>query len=385
MFKPFRLTSVLAVSAAISLAACSGHSAGQVLPGTNPGFPVGSDRASTLMPGALAGVDAAPTPNVFVKLNAASVPKGSVSVAITLTKVGTKAVKPPKKTVTNLTKCTAGCTVPGPVSAAGSDTFTIVVTNGKSGAGKTLRSGTLVGKVKATKTTLTSPTLLGTVATVVVANGTGVAGTASAPSLAVTAKDASNNVVTGTFANTFTVTDADTSGATTLTGGASGTASVRTFTASTQNLKVNYTGLAIVSASLKPGGAGITGTTGTFTVTNADVAAVIVPTPQTANEIDLYATSGTGSSATATFSQKGWGSPFNKKFAFATAATGAHPNCSSYTITPGTGTGVAYTVKATATPSYGACAMTVTGGAGRTKVITLTYTTTGIGINGRHQ
>jgi hypothetical protein len=353
---------------------------------------MGSDRVSAMpqpaMPAAVEGVDAAAAPNVFVKLNAASVPKGSISVAVTLTKVNSKAVTP-KKTVTTLTKCTAGCTVPGPVSAAGTDTFTIVVYNGKTGTGKILRSGTLTGKVKATKTTLTAPTLLGTVASVVLGTAAGVAGTAatgaSAKAITVSAKDASNNVVTGTFANTFTVTDADTSGATSLTGGASGTALSRTFTASTQTLKISYTGLAIVSATLKPGGTGITGAVSTFTVTNADVTGVISPAPTTANQIDLYATSGTGSSATLTLSQKGWGTPYGKKFAYVTAGSGAPPNCGSYTITPASNGGVVYTIAAKVTAAAGACAMTVTGGAGRTKVVTLTYTTTGIGINGKHQ
>jgi hypothetical protein len=376
MVKLFKLPSVLAVFAAISIAACSGQSATQLLPAANAGFPT-SDGVSV--------PDKAAAPNVFIKLNKASVPPGSVSVTITLTKVGKKAVKPAKKTTTNLTKCSAGCTVPGPVSAAGSDTFTIAVFNAKSGKGKILRSGTLVGKVKATKTTLTAKTLAGTVATVAVGSATGASGTASAPVITVTAKDASNNILTGTFANTFTITDADTSGATTLTGGASGTTTSRTFTASTQSLVVNYTGLAIAPVALNPGGTGITGTAGTFTVTNADIVAGIVPAPTTPLEIDLYATSGTGSSATLTLTQAGWSGAFARNFTYATAASGATPNCSSYGITPASGAASVYTISATGSAVAGTCAMTVTGGGGRTKVITLTYSSTSIGINGRHK
>jgi hypothetical protein len=387
MFKLLRLPSVLAVSAAISLAACSGHSGGQVLPDTNPGPAFGD-----------AGViDATPATNVAMKISAASISPGSKSVVVTLTKQGTKAVKPAKKTITNFTgtgsiKCTKGCTVPGPAAAAGTDTFTVVIFDGLKGKGNQLATLAVTPKIKTSKTTV-SVTLMKIVKTAAVASSTGAAGTAkAAAALALTVKDADGNPVTGTFNNPVTVADADATTATTLSGG-TGSAKSQVFSSSTQTLKLAYSGLAILSPKITPSGSGITGTAGTFTVTLGNIVAVIVPTPKTTNQIDLYALSGTGSSATIALTQPGWqGGAFNNAFttsiAFGSGNCGAGSSVAGYTITGG-GASFAASVNAAINsgsgPVAGTCTLTVTGGAGQTLPVVLTFTTTGIGINSKHQ
>jgi hypothetical protein len=394
----FYLSSSVAVLAAFSLAACSGHSMGQVLPGTGSSESI-SQPGSAFQNGIedADGTDKAAAPNVFIKLNKGSVPKGSVSVTVILTKVGSKAVKPPKKKITNLTKCSAGCSVPGPTSAAGKDTFTVSVFTGKNGKGKLLRFGTVTGKVKATTTTLKAKTLFGNVASAVVTvSPAGKAGTASTATVTIAAKDAAANAITGTYYKPITVTDGDTSGATTLTGGSGGTTLSRTITSSTQGVKLNYTGLAITSATLTPGGTGVTGTPGTFTVSGATIVAVISPVSTvSASELDLYATSGTGSSGTVTASEAGWtNSPFNQTITFTIGTSGG--NCAGGTVASfllgAAGSNLnAKTVSANpaansnAGPNAGSCTLTLTGGGGATFPVKVTYTTTGIGINGKHQ
>jgi hypothetical protein len=367
-------SSFVALLAAVSLAACSGHSMGQVLPGAGSPDAVSPAFAQSNAMDA-DGVDKAAPPNVFIKLNKASVPKGSLSVTVTLTKVGKKAIKPPKKLVTNLTKCTKGCSVPGPVSAAGSDTFTVSVFNAKNGKGKLLRFGTVAGKVKSTKTTLTAKTLLGNVATVVVGGAALVAGAASTPAISIAATDASGNPVTGAYYKPITVTDSDTSGATTLSTG--------TLAASTTPLTLNYTGLIFTGATLTPGGTAVTGTPGTVTVSGGTISTVISPTPTTPNQIDLYSTSGTGSTANVVTSQAGWTGSFGKTFTFATAPGTPNPNCSTFVVTL---LNNVFTVATnTSAQSAGNCTLNITGGGGQTASIKLTYTTTGIGINGKHR
>jgi hypothetical protein len=399
MYKRFRLPSILAMSAAISLAACSGHSGGQVLPNTDPGF--GADRAGVQpLFGDADGIDAKPpATNVAVKLGGVSLSSGAKSVVVTLTKQGTKAVKPAKKTITNFTgagsiKCTTtkGCTVPGPQAAAGSDTFTVVTFDALKGKGSQLATLTVVAKIKATKTTV-NVTLKKIVKTAAVANANGTAGTAkAATALALSVKDADGNVVVGTYNNPVTVADADATTATTLSGGV-GSAKSQVFSSSTQSLKLAYSGLAIVSPKITPSGSGIAGTAGTFTVSLGNIAAVIVPTPKTTNQVDLYALSGTGSSATIALTQPGWkGGAFNNAFttslAFGSGNCGANSGAAGYKIT---GSGAAFTTAINATlnsgngPNAGKCTLTVTGGAGKTLAIVLTWTTTGIGINGKHQ
>jgi hypothetical protein len=400
-----KLSSVLAAFMVVSLAACSGHSTGQVLPGTNPdAMPAPGAQSPAIGAGlrfhpdapggAIDDVDSpdkAAASNVAIKLGGTSISVGSKSVVVTLTKQGSKAVKPPKKTVTNIgaakgdVKCTTakGCTVPGPAAKAGSDTFTVQVYDTAGGKGHVLAVGTVVGKIKAKKTTVPA-NLKKNVATAVVGSTSGVPGTAkAATALSLTIKDADGNAVVGTFNNPVTVTDSDTSTATALAGSKStGTSKSRVYAASGGTLTISYTGKLITSAKLTPSGSGVVGTAGSFTVNPSSVTGVISPAPTVANEIDLYATSGTGSSATLTVGQLGWSGSFGGTFSYAVAGA----NCTSYTITPASGTAATvYTVVAKSTAAAGKCTMTVTGGVAKTLPITLTFTTTGIGINGKHQ
>jgi hypothetical protein len=352
--------------------------------------------------GDAAGVDAAAATNVFMKIAATSISgTSSKSVVVTLTKQGTKAVKPPTKAITNFSgkgsiACPAakGCTVPGPAATAGSDTFTVVIFSSLNGKGTQLATLTVTAKIKAAKTTV-SVAVPKIVKSASVAAGAGTAGTAKNNStLALTFKDPNGlAITTGTFSNAVTVTDSDATGATKLSGGtgAGGTTAKQIFV-KPGSLSVSYTGAAILSPKFTPSGSAVTGTAGTFTITQGAVVAAILPKPSTTNQIDLYALSGTGSSASFTVTQPGWKSSGFPNGKFTTAMAFGTGNCgtssaSSFKITgsgASFGVGVNATVNSGAGPNAGKCTLTVTGGAGQKLALVLTFTTTGIGINGRH-
>jgi hypothetical protein len=367
---------ILAAISTVALSACSGGAGGM-----SP-LPLAASslaRAAAMQLHGNDQPDKAAATNVAIALNAASISLGSKSVTVMLTKVGSKKAK--GKLTTNLSKCTKGCTVPGPQSAAGKDVFSITIYDGLNGKGNALATGPVTGTVKKTKTTLKA-SLKKNVKSVAVAAVTGTAGTATpATALAMTIKDADGNAVVGTYVNPVTLTDSDASGATTLSGGNSGTATSQVFADSTHVPMLAYSGLAIASATLTPSAAGASTTPGTFSVSGDSIHGSISPAPTTPDEIDLYATSGTGSSSTLTLTQPGWTGSFAKNFTYALGGTAN--NCTSYSVTPASGAGSLFTVSAQNSAAAGTCILTATGGAGMTKVITLTYTTNSIGVNGK--
>jgi hypothetical protein len=97
-------------------------------------------------------------------------------------------------------------------------------------------------------------------------------------------------------------------------------------------------------------------------------------------EIDLYSTSGTGSTASFTSSQNAWttsGHTFQE-----------NDNCGSSGENIANVTsldGLTFTETVVASPTAGSCTITLTGGFGATLSIPVTYTTSGIGIYAKHR
>lgn len=305
---------------------------------------------------------------------------GTQSVTITLNSVNGGA--PPAGLTTSVTSnitassCTSGCTVSGPFVPPGSDAFTIATFSGANGGGSALSEATTTFSVSASAANSIPATLLGIPATFSLSGvPSGSAGTAIASTpLTLTAKDASGNAITGGYFNIVTIADSDTSSLTlgsslTLNGGSAATSVAST--ASTDTIAFAYGGLAIVPATISASATAAT----THNVAFAPVLHPIVPST---SEVDLYATSGTGSSGSFTAAETGWTNPPYSQNIAVTVPGG----CSAIaTVSPGSGT--SFTATVAASPSSGTCTPTLSDGASQTANVTLTYTTSAFSVNTR--
>jgi hypothetical protein len=225
--------------------------------------------------------------------------------------------------------------------------------------------------------------------------GSGTGGTAfSNRVLTVNAYDADDNVIGGTYANPVTVTDGESDGfgATNLAVNGGSTASSVVVGAATDTVDLNYSGLAIAPVAFSISAAGATTFNQTFGTNNVNPSSVcaggahICATTPTNPTVNLYATSGTGSTATLTVTQAGW---TNYSHDVSESDT-----CSPYgTISLTTPTssngenGSIYTATALSTATNpGSCTITFTGGdpANHSEAVQLTFTTTTIIVNGRN-
>ncbi|MFN2529462.1 MAG: hypothetical protein ABR584_12185, partial [Candidatus Baltobacteraceae bacterium] len=206
------------------------------------------------------------------------------------------------------------------------------------------------------------------------------AGTAfgSPATLSVAVQDADGVTITGTYASPVTITDSDVSSLTqgsALSVNSGPAASSIQSAASSDVINFNYGGLAIAPATLTASATGATNGTASFTPALSPIV-YSGPTVSSLPEIDLYAATGTGSSANFTASEVGWtNSPYNRSIT-ASQASG----CSNISTTsPASGT--SFTTAAVASPIAGTCTLTLSDfTSGQTKGITLTYTTSGFGV-----
>ncbi|HTU70890.1 MAG TPA: hypothetical protein VMF11_11290 [Candidatus Baltobacteraceae bacterium] len=266
--------------------------------------------------------------------------------------------------------CTATCS--GTVSApVGSDTFTVNLYDATNGTGNVLSTGALTQTIVANTANSVNVTFNGVVASLsIVLGASGTAGTPALIPVSVNALDADGNTIVGpgVYVNasdkplTIALSDSDPSGATAL--------SQTSLTQPTSGITLTYTGLAITSSTIGGSAAGITTSTTSFTPT---LQPIVVTTNDTQNPayagIDLYATSGTGSSATFSASEVGWtNAPYDKTL---TVATGS--GCASIaTVAPSSGT--SFTASVVASPSAGTCTATLSDGAGQSQAASLAYT-----------
>jgi hypothetical protein len=319
---------------------------------------------------------------------------GARSVNITLNSVQGGATPPSGlllSVTTNISGCTSGCTVDGPLAPPGVDNMTVTVYDGVNASADAISTATQNFTIAAGTANNLSITLRGIVGVFSAAAAgdtvmpSGTAGTpiASAP-LDIEAKDDGGDVITGTYASPFTIQVSGDGGATSIAvnGGTPGS-SVQT-TASTDTFTFNYSGLAIDTATLSSPDAQDSAQFQPSVSNPTSVCNGGGVSDQTecaaGPEIDLYAASGTGSSASFTTSQTGWSeSPFLQTFT-------ESDTCSSI-ATISTTDNLTFTATAVASPSVGSCTVTVTGGgasANNSEGVTVTYTTSGFGVNSRH-
>lgn len=208
----------------------------------------------------------------------------------------------------------------------------------------------------------------------------GTAGTAFTTPIAfaVTVKNATGNTIAGTYGNPVTLTDSDASGATTIVTSGSDSPPAGELLSSTDTATLNYTGLAIVPATVSAQATGATTGTATFAPTLSPIV-YTGPTNASGNAQMNFNSSGTASTFTFNASEVGWTSaPYSK------ALTLTPPAGCSRILNSSTSTlsGTSFTENVAASPAAGTCTATLTDGAGQslTNGITFTYTTIGIGV-----
>jgi hypothetical protein len=301
------------------------------------------------------------------------------SVTITLNTVngGT----PPSGLTTSVTSsivpATCPCAVSGPFVPPGSDNFTFTTTDATSNALATSTATFTI--VAGSANTGNSVTLLGIPASLSIpiprVPTPGIP-SASPSNYSLTVYDADGATITGTYADPIALAVTGTYGSLggqfILNGGTP--SSSITVTNSSDTIAITDGGLATdlsVTASASSIVYPVTRASGypATTITYSG------PTVSNNPELDLYAPTGTGSSATFSASEAGWtNAPYNQ--IFATTLTG----CGSIgTLSPTSGT--SFTFSAIGNPVAGSCTIKLNDGAGQSKSITATYTTSGFGVN----
>ncbi len=403
---------VTIVTAALALSACGGGTppgggAGTVPNAVAPAF--GSSQASQ------PEIDASNKHRAFVKtaffltvpkhrhkhherggMHPGYISAGSASIVISLLAVAGGASPPPgllTQTTTNLTNCSSGCTVYGPAVPVGQDQLELQIFDAQNGTGNVLSEQDQTFTISPGVQNNLSVVLEGVPASFTLGVPAGNADTASTPAVSFAALDADGDTISGTYWHPVTISTNDATGAAplALNGGMPAT-SVQT-QSSTDSIALTYSGLAIPSPTLTASATGATQATATFVVHNqnpsstcSDGGALICATTPTNPTINLYATSGTGSSATLLATQAGFtDSPYGKTIS-------ESDNCSAIaTVGSGPATpspnGTQFTVATAAGASApGSCTITLTGGdpTHKSESVTVTYTTSGIGVNARH-
>ncbi len=299
------------------------------------------------------------------------------SVAIALDSVNGSA--PPSgltTTVTsNITLTACPCTVAGPSVPPGSDTFTVTAYDAAGGSGNVVSVATATYTIAVGAANSNTITLNGVPKSFSFSGlPTATAGTAfAAQAFTVTVKDADGNTILGTYQNPVTIANSDASGATTIATAGSDSPPAGELLGSADTVSIAYTGLAITPATITASATGATGST-TFAPTLQPIVysgPLVTGNP----EIDLFATSGTGSSGSFSAAEVGWtNAPYNKPLTVSLPG-----GCASIaSVSPASGTN--FTASAVASPAAGSCTVTLGDGVGQSKAVTLTYTTSSIGV-----
>jgi hypothetical protein len=315
--------------------------------------------------------------------------------------------------------CNSGCSVAGPPSPPGTDSFTVVTyDNATPASGSALNAGQL-NNVTVTAGTANSETItLGAIpATLSISNlpATLNAGTQSQSSaVSVIASDADGNVIpTSQTPAVFyvdatgapisvTVSDPDTNahGTCVVASGTSpcttGAATSATLAGPDSLVSFAYDGLAENPVTITASASTATSGTAPFQPTlNAPVFNSSQATPSGvaltgSAEIDLFTLSGIGSTGTESFTELGWtGSPYGHALSII-----GTPACTSIaTVSAGsndTTNGTPFTATVVASPTAGLCTATVGDGLSSnttdsTATLTVTYTTSGITANSKHR
>ncbi len=203
---------VLSIVSALVVTACSGGggSAGTVTTTIPPSHPNLAQTSWVFAPAKQSSHAKRPayvTANIeSVKIVLNTVNGGSPPAGLTTT------------VTTNISLSSCPCDVPGPSVPPGSDAFTITAYDGASGSGNVVSTATgtyLIATGQANSNTITLDGVPASFSITGVPSAT--AGTSLSPqSLSVSVKDADGNTIMGTYENAVTLSDSDSSGATTI-------------------------------------------------------------------------------------------------------------------------------------------------------------------------
>jgi len=270
--------------------------------------------------------------------------------------------------------CANGCSVAGPSVPPGSDTFTLTTYDAN---GNVISTASPTYSIAAGSTNTESVTLNGVPASIELSFAPTTAGTPYTGIISVTVIDVDGNTILGTYDNPVTIGISDTTGATILVTSGSDNPTNGTLLSSRDVAALAYTGLAIAPATITASATGVTATLGFA----PQLSPIVYSGPENSSsqpEIDLYAATGTGSSATFTATEVGWtNSPYNKAIT-ATEAAG----CVHIATTAATNATTFLTSVSTNAPAAGTCTLTLTDfTGGNSTSVTLTNTTSSFGVN----
>ncbi len=357
-----RLLTTLCLTA---LAACSGAGNGSSVPATS-GTPAAPRSANS---SALA-----PTSFVFGKLTTPSstrraqyVTASVQSVTIALTSVNGSApaagLTTSVATNVNLTNCP--CTVAGPAVPPGSDGFTLSVYDGQNGTGNVISTATPTLTILPNVPNTNTITLNGVPARFALSLPAATAGTAfGATSFSVTVQDADGNTIMGSYQNAVTLTDSDTTGATTLATAGSDSPAAGQLVSSSDTATIAYTGLAIAPVTVMAAASGATSGTRSF----APVLQPIVTTAPLNGATPEIALTRDTASGNFTASEAGWtNAPYNRSI------TATPTGCSTIgTTAPSSGT--TFTTTVAGAPGAGSCTLALSDFVGGSATsVTLAY------------
>lgn len=270
----------------------------------------------------------------------------------------------------NVTSGSASCTTSGSTrtcsatvpALVGTDDFQITAWNGAPVSGsfaaaKELSTVTISSRaVQLGVANTLSATLDGVVASFTVTGlPSGTAGTSfSSKTFSVTALDASGKTILGTYENPITLSDSDTSGATTIATSGADSPPSKELLSSSDAASISYTGLAIAGATITASASGATNGSATFTPTlNA-----ITPSSLTGGIVLNFASPyNLASTVSYTASEVGWtNSPYDKTLTMTLAS------CSVGTLSQ---SGNTFSVTGT-TSGSGTCTLVIRDGNGET-------------------
>jgi hypothetical protein len=422
---------ILSLFAVLALAACGGGG------GTTPSAP-----SQPVAPPTSAPQNGYVTPQFTLRIPARTgsakgrtpqyVSSATLSVVITLTadSVGiapTSIAGNPATTTIAAGSCTTGCTVNGPPTPPGTDSFLVVTyDNAVPASGHAINAAQLNNvTVTAGASNVQSITLGAIPATLTIATlPTWNAGTQSqTQAVTVTAKDGHGDTIpTGQttpvkYADasgnpiTISISDPDTTqhGTCVTAAGPSacvtGAATSVSYTGPDDSKAFNYDGLAENPVTLTASATGATNGTAPFQpnlnapafnssqATPAGVALTGSP------EIDMFAPTGIGSTGSESFTESGWtGTPYNHALTFANtgacAVTGLATSMSqiaSISVGPNSTTnGTPFTATVVGSPTAGSCPSTISDGltsnlTDGSVALTVTYTTSSVNTNSRRR
>ena len=295
---------------------------------------------------------------------------GTQSVSFQLVSVnGAPTSGTPPVTHANVNVATCPCVIAGPAAAVGSDVFAISTYDGQYTNGvqngkliSTATSGTI--NVVPNTTNTIHLTLNGVIATVNVSLPSATAGSpfATPAPLQVVAKDGDGYIIVGAYNSSITLSNNDTSGATSITTSGSDNPPAATLVSSSDTATISYTGLAIAPINITASAPAISSAIATFSP--AHTIAYSGTQNGTAPEIALTTTTGTGNF---TASEMGWtNAPYNHVLS-ANAA-----GCA--TIATIAQSGATFTVNAVASPVPGSCVVQLSDfTSGSTLSVTIAY------------